>query len=150
MDSSGQFAVFKSLSFGQGFSCETIDSISYKVLPSTKAPLLLNPNPLKLCLLFGYSDQRCQCWFRHCLVRYVFLNSAQMFIMILPKSFQNKMTAHTAVVSAPGVTATAGAWFFPWLVAAITYYNSVSIKLTYQLRQISSMISCLDWLVSLF
>ena len=37
------------------------------------------------------------------------------------------MTAPAAVVAGPAAVAVAGAWFFPWLVAAIAYYHSVSI-----------------------
>ena len=38
------------------------------------------------------------------------------------------MTAPAAVVAGPAAVAVAGAWFFPWLVAAIAYYHSVSLS----------------------
>jgi len=36
------------------------------------------------------------------------------------------MTAPAAVIAGPAAVAVAGAWFFPWLVAAIAYYHKVS------------------------
>ncbi len=36
------------------------------------------------------------------------------------------MTVPAAVIAGPSAVAVAGAWFFPWLVAAIAYYHSVS------------------------
>ena len=35
------------------------------------------------------------------------------------------MTLPAAVIAGPSAVAVAGAWFFPWLVAAIAYYHSV-------------------------
>ena len=36
------------------------------------------------------------------------------------------MTLPAAALAGPSAVAVAGAWFFPWLVAAIAYYHSVS------------------------
>ena len=36
------------------------------------------------------------------------------------------MTLPAAALAGPSAIAVAGAWFFPWLVAAVAYYHSVS------------------------
>lgn len=35
------------------------------------------------------------------------------------------MTLPAAALAGPSAIAVAGAWFFPWLVAAVAYYHSV-------------------------